>query len=304
MVSVLIVGGGGYIGTVLVDILLKKNFKVEVFDRFSGGLYPINSYLSNKNFFYTAADILERNALRASVSRCDFIVWLAAVVSPAKCASVGEKIVHEVNVKSLDFLHSYREDKPLIFLSTNIGYGAKNKSLLYTEESPMEPNSLYGKSKIMAENLLTQTNNFAILRPASSFGVSSRMKDHLLLHYYIREAVQSGYIELYEGSNMRNFIHVKDLSKCILMLIDKFSDLKNQIYNVGNSQANIKKIDLIKMIKKKHPSLEFITIDGSQDPDNRDYIVSNAKIEAAGFLCDFSLEDGLVELFNYYKAKK
>jgi nucleoside-diphosphate-sugar epimerase len=189
-------------------------------------------------------------------------------------------------------------------MSTNIGYGTKERKELYTEEDPLQPNSIYGKTKVAAEKIVMGKDGFVIYRPASAFGISPRMQDHLLLNYYVSRAVEDGDLVVYDALFKRNFIHVRDVSRAISFTIGRYSEMRNNVYNIGISDAGTTKLALATRIKKHLGGLRIHCDDQATDPDARDYLISNAKIERKGFKCRYTIDDGIRELVGYYRMRK
>ena len=189
-------------------------------------------------------------------------------------------------------------------MSTNIGYGTKERKEIYTEEDPLQPNSIYGLTKVEAEKIIMGKDGFVIYRPASAFGISPRMQDHLLLNYYVSKAVEDGHLVVYDASCKRNFIHVRDVSGALLFTLDRYARMKNQVYNLGISDAGTTKLALAERIKQHLGALPIFVHDQATDQDGRNYLISNAKIERHGFRCRFTIDDGIRELLGYYRMRK
>lgn len=303
MRNILVTGGAGYIGAVLVKRLLQDGFHVTVLDNFSRRNTALLEFCAYRHFDFVCGDIRDEALVKSLLKTTDAIVGLAAQVSPKACEN-KEQLATDVNVTAVDLLNKLRSNaQPVFFPSTNIGYGTKAKSDLYTEDSPLEPNSIYGKTKVAAERLLMDRGEFVIFRPASAFGVSPSMKSHLLVNYYVSKAVADGYIVAYEPDSRRNFIHVEDVARCFSFCITNYHTVKNEIYNIGLNTANITKRELIELIQSCQPGVHAHYAEIGADPDRRDYLVSTDKIERKGFTCENTLRDGIQELIKYYKMK-
>ena len=235
---------------------------------------------------------------------CDAIIALAAIGRPQSCTG-REEAAREINVDSIRMLSDLRSpSQPLLFMSTNIGYGTKERKAVYTEDDPLQPNSLYGQTKVAAEGIVASKDGFVIYRPASAFGISPRMQDHLLLNYYVSRAVEDGNLVLYDSTCQRNFIHVRDIASGILFTLNHYAGMKNHIYNLGISAPEMTKLDLATQIKRHLPSLYIHCADQVTDQDGRNYRISNAKIERQGFQCQFTIDDGIRELIAYYRMRR
>ena len=238
------------------------------------------------------------------VKKVDLIIALAALVSPQCCAG-KPKQAYEVNVQAIELMSGLRSStQPLLFMSTNIGYGTREKKAVYTELDPLQPNSIYGQTKVLAEALVSEKSGFCIYRPASAFGISPRMQDHLLLNYYVQKAVAENEIIIFDANFERNFIHVRDIARCILFTIANWNIMKDSVYNIGISMPRLTKLDLAQLVKKYLPSINIEVREGLTDEDGRDYCIDNRKIEDKNFHCIYSVEDGIIELVKYYQMQK
>ncbi len=200
-----------------------------------------------------------------------------------------------------ELIELVENDQKIIFPNTNSGYGTKDNSQYCTEESPLEPVSLYGRLKVDAEKAVPSRENSIVLRLATVFGVSPRMRLDLLVNDFTFRAVTDGYLVLFEKDFKRNYIHIRDIAKCFEFCMTNFHRMRGQIYNVGRDDANCSKEELALRIKRFVPSLKIVISEVGKDPDRRNYIVSNDKINKTGFQCDYSLDDGIQELIKGYK---
>jgi nucleoside-diphosphate-sugar epimerase len=192
----------------------------------------------------------------------------------------------------------------IIFPTTNSGYGIGEKGVYCTEETPLRPISLYGRLKVEIENILLDSGNCITLRLATVFGTSPRMRLDLLVNDFTYRAVMDHFLVLFEAHFKRNYLHVRDAARAFIHCLDNFDDIKNEPYNVGLSDANLSKWELCEEIKKQVPDFYFVEAAVGKDLDKRDYIVSNAKIEATGFRPNHSLQDGISELIKGYQIIK
>jgi nucleoside-diphosphate-sugar epimerase len=303
-VKILITGAAGYIGAVLTDELISEGHEVTAYDNFSRGKGSLLQFCRHSSFRYVQGDVRDKMKMAAVVGSCDVIVSLAALVSPQACVGNAEK-ARDINVGSIELLNGLRSpSQPLLFMSTNIGYGTKSPKELYTELDPLEPNSIYGVTKVEAEKIISSKPGYVIYRPASAFGISPGMKDHLLLNYYTSRAVEDGSLMVYDAAFRRNFIHVRDIARSISFTISHFDRMRDNVYNLGISDGGTTKMDLALAIKRQIGALYIHSHSNSTDPDHRDYVISNAKIEAKGFKCRYSIDDGIRELIGYYRMRK
>ncbi len=304
MSRVLVTGGAGYIGSILVPTLLQAGHEVIVLDNFMYGqlAFPDRSY-------YKTVVVIKGDARNGELVTdlfqkywfMDYIIPLAAIVGADACDNdpIAAQTTNEEAVK-----HVLTQWTPrIIFPNTNSGYGIGQDGLHCTEESPLNPISLYGRTKCAAEKLVLENPNSIVLRLATVFGVSPRMRSDLLVNDFVRDAVQKRYIRVFEPHFKRNFIHVRDVARAFLHCINNFKAMQHEVYNLGLSYANLSKWELCQEIQKQVPGFEFSEGTG-EDPDKRNYIVSNEKIEKTGFKPQFSLQDGIAELIKVYRVMK
>lgn len=297
--KILITGGAGYIGSSLVEFFLKENHKVTVIDNFMFGTNSLNSYMSSKNFNVVKLDVRD-SSLKNYINSHDVIIPLAALVGAPLC-NLKKKEAIEVNTNSIKNLTEVvSKDQMIIFPTTNSGYGIGEQDKFCTEETPLNPISLYGKTKTEAENIVSQHENSVRFRLATVFGSSPRMRLDLLVNDFVHKAVKDGYIVLFEAKFKRNYIHVKDVCRSIIYSINNFDSFKSEVFNVGLSSANLSKLELCEKIKKYIPKLEIVCSEINEDIDKRDYIVSNEKIEKKGFKTKYDLDFGITELIKLY----
>jgi nucleoside-diphosphate-sugar epimerase len=298
---VLVTGGAGYIGSVLTERLLQKGYEVAVLDNL---MYNQNSILylaHHRNFQFVKGDARNKKLIADLVRGKDFVIPLAAIVGAPACDR-NPDLARETNLNAIqELLDLIDPEQKVIFPNTNSGYGTKDNSQYCTEESPLEPISLYGRLKVEAEKVILSRRNSIVLRLATVFGVSPRMRIDLLVNDFTYRAVKDGYIVLFEKDFKRNYIHIRDIAKCFEFCMMNFEKMHGQIYNVGRDDANCSKEELALRIKKYIPSLKVVISEVGKDPDRRNYIVSNDKINKAGFECEYTLDDGIQELVKGYK---
>ena len=302
MKNILITGGAGYIGSVLCTELVKLGFNVTVLDKLIFKKDSLAHLYSNNNFKLIKGDIRDKSLLKKVIKNKNYIIPLAALVGAPLCKKKPKETI-EVNYKSIKYLVSILQKKQrLIFATTNSGYGIGEKGKYCNENSELRPISLYGKTKVEAEKVILSFGNSISFRLATVFGFSYRMRTDLLVNNLVELALKKKKLEVFEPNFRRNYIHVKDVARAFIFAIQKFNKMKNNVYNVGLSSANLTKIQLAKKIKCFLKEIRIIILKNKQDPDKRDYFVSNRKIEKLGFKTVYKLDTGIKELFNLYKT--
>ncbi|SMH72303.1 NAD-dependent epimerase/dehydratase family protein [Candidatus Nitrosotalea okcheonensis] len=301
---ILITGGAGYIGSVLTKELLNQGYSVTVLDRF---MYEQNSLLdccNNENFSVIRGDIRDKETLQSAMKGQDFIIHLAALVGAPLC-NADQIAATTTNLDASKLLLSLRtKDQKILYPCTNSGYGIGEKNKFCTEETPLRPISLYGKTKVEAEKEILDAGNSISFRLATVFGVSPRMRVDLLVNDFVHRAMTDKFVVIFEGHFKRNYIHIQDVARTFLHGIKNFENLKGETYNVGLSDANLSKLELCEKIKKYRSDFVYIESDIGKDPDKRDYIVSNEKIEKTGFKPIYSLDFGIKELMKAFAIIK
>jgi len=299
--NVLVTGGAGYIGSVLVPELLRNGYKVTVLDNFMYRQTSLLECAANENFEVVKGDARDENILKELLPKADFIIPLAALVGAPLCNrdKIGAVTINRDAVASIAKLAS--KEQKIVIPTTNSGYGIGQKGISCTEKSPLNPITLYGKVKMEAERIVLDRGNSISLRLATVFGMSPRMRIDLLVNDFTYRAVKDRFVVVFEGHFKRNYIHVRDVAAAFGYCLENFSKMKNEAYNVGLSTANISKLELCAKIKEQVPDFVYLESPIGEDPDKRDYIVSNEKIEKAGFKPSHSLEMGIRELIKGYK---
>lgn len=298
--QVLITGGAGYIGSVLSKQLLDRGYRVTVLDSF---MYRQNSLLdccASENFRVVRGDCRDERVITDLLREADIIIPLAALVGAPLCNRdrVGAYSVNFEAVQMLSKLAS--KDQRILFPVTNSGYGIGQPGVPCTEDSPLRPISLYGETKVKAEQVVLDRGNAITLRLATVFGASPRMRMDLLVNDFVWRAVHDRAVVVFEGHCKRNYIHIRDVVKAFLHAMDHFESMKNRPYNVGLDDANLSKLELCREIQRLIPQFVVFEAPIGEDPDKRDYIVSNQRILGTGFKPDWSLERGIRELTKCY----
>jgi len=305
MKRILITGGAGYIGTMLSTELLKLGYQITVVDLLKYDKGSLNHLYFNKNFKLICDDVRKKNLMKKLIKKNDYIIPLAALVGAPLC----EKFKKDAITTNLDTIKTLCEQvtskNKVIYLTTNSGYGVGEKNKYCDENSPLNPISLYGRTKCDGEDLVrAKIKNHVCFRLATVFGHSYRMRSDLLVNNFVYTAVKKKKLTLFEPHFRRNFIHVRDVVNAVIFTIKNFNKLKNDVYNLGLSTANISKIMLAKKIQKQYKKLKIKIVTNRKDPDKRDYFVSNRKIEKKGFKAQISLDSGISELIQIFTNDK
>jgi len=298
--KILVTGAAGYLGSVLVPELLKLGYSVIALDTFMFGQNSLLDCCVYENFEVHRGDAREEDILRPLIQKVDYIIPLAALVGAPLCKRdrVGTITTNRDAIALLTRLTS-REQR-IIYPCTNSGYGIGQKGVFCTEETPLNPISLYGKAKVEAEKILLDRGNSISLRLATVFGMSQRMRIDLLVNDFTYRAIKDRFVVVFEGHFKRNYLHIRDVARAFIHVINNFETMKNEPYNVGLSDANLSKLELCAKIKEQIPDFVYLEAPIGEDPDKRDYIVSNEKVEKTGFKPIYSLEDGIRELIKGY----
>lgn len=302
--KILITGGAGYLGSVMTRYLLDQGCKVTVLDNF---MYRQNSLLdccSEENFEVVRGDCRNEDVLRELLRDKDVVIPLAAIVGAPLCDqdTVAAKTINLEAIRSLCRLTT--PEQKILYPVTNSGYGIGEPGKFCTEETPLRPISLYSETKVAAEGVILDRGNAMTFRLATVFGASPRMRIDLLVNDFVYRAVFDRAVILFEGHFKRNYIHVRDVAKVFWHGIQNFESMKNQTYNVGLEDANLSKAELCREIKKVIPHFVIQEADIGEDPDKRDYIVSNQKILKTGFSPDWNIPQGIRELRKVYTIVK
>ncbi|MEL7061845.1 MAG: NAD(P)-dependent oxidoreductase [Acidobacteriota bacterium] len=293
--KILVTGGAGYLGSVLVESLLDAGHSVIVLDPLAYGQLSLLPLATRKELTFERGDARDRRRLRPLVRAADVLIPLAALVGAPACDR-QPRLAEELNLDAVRTLLDLRSaDQPILFPNTNSGYGARPDAIC-TEATEFAPVSLYGRTKAAAERLLLDAGGAVSFRLATAFGTSPRMRFDLLVNDFVRRAVGERVLVLFESGFRRNFVHVRDIAAAFLFALDHWQDMRDGVFNVGLSDANLTKRQLAERIRGHIPDLTILESDIGRDPDRRDYEVSNVKIEALGWRPGRSLDDGIREL--------
>tara|TARA_R110001606_G_scaffold356307_1_gene507576 strand:- start:15892 stop:16818 length:927 start_codon:yes stop_codon:yes gene_type:complete len=296
--KILITGGAGYIGSELVGQLLEKGYEVIVVDNLKYEPTSLLKYILHENFEFENFDVRRTDLLKKTMDKCDIIIPLACLVGFPLCEDnpvEATQVNYEVNKWIAD---NKSNDQIVIYPCTNSGYGSSDGGIC-TENSPLNPLSIYGKTKVDAEKAYQDTDGCCTLRLATVFGPSSRPRTDLLVNNFVLKSLKDKVLVLYECEFMRNYIHILDICRVYDFIIDNWSNFRQETFNIGNDEINMNKLQLAKKINR-HIPVEIIKAEFTQDPDKRDYIVSSQKIYDLGFSCKYDLDIGIKQLIKMY----
>ncbi len=302
--KILVTGGAGYLGSIMVSDLLTAGHKVTVLDNFMFKQSSLNHCCYHPNFTVVKGDIRQKDTMATLMKDADIVIPLAALVGAPLCNldPVGATTINHNAVTLM--LKLLSKDQIVVMPTTNSAYGTGDKDNYCNEESPLRPISQYAIEKVEIEKELMQHPNAISFRLATVFGMSPRMRIDLLVNDFTYRAVNDRFIVLFESHFKRNYIHVRDVSRVFQHALNNHDSMKGEIYNVGLSDANVSKKELCEHIQKQLPGFLFVETPVGKDPDQRNYIVSNEKIEATGFKQEFSLDQGIDELIKGYSMIK
>jgi nucleoside-diphosphate-sugar epimerase len=298
--KILVTGGAGYIGSVLVPRLLEKGYEVTVLDNFMFRPNSLTEACKYSTFNVVRGDARNEDLIRKLLKKTDVVIPLAALVGAPLCNMdpYATKAVNQEAVKMLCRLLS--SDQRILMPVTNSGYGIGEAGKFCTEETPLRPISLYGVTKVIAEEAVLDRQQSITFRLATVFGMSPRMRMDLLVNDFVYRAVTDRAVVIFEGHFKRNYIHVQDVARVFLHGLENFESMKGRPYNVGLDDANLSKIELAQAIQGHVKDFAYLEAPIGEDPDKRDYIVSNARLGATGFKPEWSLDDGIIELIKGY----
>jgi nucleoside-diphosphate-sugar epimerase len=294
--NVLVTGGAGYIGSILVPELLESGHKVTVIDSFMYRKPSLANSISNPNLEVVYGDIRNQSLMKSLVNKADIVIPLAAIVGAPACDKDPIQASSVNKDATIWLFNQLSSEQQIIMPTTNSAYGSGDKNNYCDENSELKPLSLYAKDKVEVEKVLMNHPLATSFRLATVFGVSPRMRLDLLVNNFMYRAITDKFVILFEGHFKRNYVHVRDVSRAFRFAIDNPDLVKGDIFNFGLSEANISKQELCEAIKKIIPEFTYLDAPLAKDPDQRNYVVSNAKIESRGMKADVSLELGLREL--------
>jgi nucleoside-diphosphate-sugar epimerase len=296
--NILVTGGAGYIGSVLVPVLLQNGHKVTVIDNFLYKQPSLASVVSNKDFSLVYGDVRDKELMSKYISSADIIIPLAAIVGAPACLKDPE-MASSVNKDSMIWMfNKVSSSQQILMPTTNSAYGSGDENNYCDEASKLNPLSLYAKDKVYVEKYLMEKENATSFRLATVFGISPRMRLDLLVNNFVQRALIDRFVILFEGHFKRNYVHVKDVVDAFVFGVNNLDKVKGQIFNFGLSEANISKQQLCERIKNQLPDFTFQDAPLAKDPDQRNYIVSNKKIEAIGMKAKVTLDEGISELIK------
>jgi nucleoside-diphosphate-sugar epimerase len=300
-VRIVVTGGAGYIGSVLVPLLLRDGHEVTVVDNFMYGQTSLLDCCDNVKLTVIRGDVRDGRVLADVVKKADAVLPLACLTGAPICSRdpLTATAVNFDAVKAITEMLS--PSQMMIFPSTNSGYGVGEAGIACDEHTPLRPVSLYGRLKVELESLILDRGTFVTFRFATLFGTSPRMRLDLLVNDFTYRAVTDRCVVLFEPHFKRNYLHVRDAARAFAHVLGHYDCMKGRAYNVGLSDANISKAELCERIAQQVPGFQFIEAEVGKDPDQRNYIVSNARIEATGFKPAFGLDAGITELIKGYQ---
>ncbi len=299
--SVLVTGGAGYIGSILVPLLLREGYRVTVLDSFMFNPSSLLDVCHDEKLTVVRGDCRDRTLVKKLLDGADIAIPLACLVGMPLCEQRPLE-AQSINCDAVKMIVDLsRPDQKIIYPNTNSGYGVGQSGIFCTEESPLNPISIYGKTKVEAEKYVLASGRGAAFRLATVFGVSPRMRIDLLVNDFTYRAVMDRFVVLFEAHFKRNYVHVRDVARAFVHVINNFERMQGQAYNIGLSSANLSKMELCLEIKKQIPPFTIMEAPVGKDPDQRNYIVSNEKIEKTGFAAQVDIQKGVAELIKAYQ---
>jgi len=299
--KILVTGGAGYIGSILVPKLLGEDYKVTVLDSLIYDQSSLLEVCADPNFDFIRGDVCNEKLVNSLIPKFDVIIPLAAIVGVPGCnlnPMVSWQINHDAN---MNIVKQTSDAQKVIYPTTNSGYGVGEKDKFCTEDTPLRPISDYGKAKVNVEKAWLQKGNAVTFRLATVFGTSPRMRLDLLVNDFTFRAYRDRSIILFEDHFRRNYVHIRDVANAFIFGLNNYDKMKGQPFNVGLSDANLTKRQLCEKIKEHIPDFYFHSAKIGEDPDKRDYLVSNEKIESLGWKPEYSLDDGIKELIKSFQ---
>lgn len=299
--KILITGGAGYLGCEMIRAFLAQGYHVTVVDNLMYGQHTLFHFCAEPNFEFVRGDARDETLMAELVKGADVLIPLACIVGAPAC-KLDPWLAESVNLEAIRLINRLRSPQQLIlYPTTNSGYGTTTGEVFCTEETPLEPISLYGRTKVTAELELLDSPNTITLRLATVFGVSLRMRLDLLVNHFTYAAVTDGYIVIFEKDFKRNYIHIRDVADCFVHCIENAEQMVGRPYNLGLDEANFSKEELALKVKSFVPDFYLSFAEVGSDPDKRNYIVSNERLRQAGFVAQYSLEAGIEHLLKCYR---
>lgn len=300
--KILITGGAGYLGSVITGKMLESGHEVVVLDKLIFNQTSLLVYTSNPKFRFIHGDVRNITLLERLCNEVDVIIPLAAIVGFPACDAEPE-LAKEINLTQIHNIVKFTRDKnkKILYPNTNSGYGIGVGQTECTEDSPLNPISVYGTTKCSAENYLRSQTDAITFRLATVFGVSPRMRTDLLVNDFTYKAITDKYIVVFEKNFKRNFIHIQDVANVFLFMLENYDTYKGEVFNVGLSDANLSKQELLERIQTHVKNFAVSYNDYYEDPDKRDYIVSNTKVESTGWSPIWTIDMGIKELIMAYQ---
>ena len=299
--KILITGAAGYIGSLLTTRLILLGYNIIALDNLSLNKNSLSHLFLYNNISFIDGDVRDKKLISKLIKKVDFIIPLAALVGAPLCKKFP-KLTMQTNLLSIEFmLKKINKNQKIIYPNTNSGYGIGKKDKFCDENSPLNPISLYGKTKVEAEKIIIKHRNSVVFRLATIFGYSYRMRTDLLINFLVKEAVTKKKIKIFEPHFRRNYVHISDVVDAFIFTIINFKKMRGKIFNLGLSNANLTKIQLANTIKNVLKKTKIEILKNRKDPDKRDYYVSNKKLEKHGYKAKTSLKTGIKELSNIYK---
>jgi nucleoside-diphosphate-sugar epimerase len=298
---VLVTGGAGYLGSILCEHLLRAEYRVTVLDSLLYGQSSLFHLCAHPDFDFVRGDVRDEETVKPLVQKADVLIPLAAVVGAPACQQ-DPWLARSVNLEAVSLLNRLRSPRQLVvFPNTNSGYGASSGETFCTEESPLRPISLYGQTKVKAEEILLQSGNAIVLRLATVFGMSPRLRLDLLVNHFVYAALKERYLVIFEKDFKRNYVHIRDVADCFLYCLGHAPRMIGKPFNLGLDAANLSKAELAEKIKTHISDFYIHYAEVGSDPDRRNYIVSNRRLQDAGFAARRSLDEGIQELMKGYR---
>lgn len=301
--KILITGGAGFLGSKLATKLVFENYLVTVIDKQLYSNTSLDHLIPYSNFIFIKGDVRDKKLMRKILKNQDFVIPLAALVGAPLCEK-NKRLATETNLLAVKFIiNNIKKSTKIIIPSTESGYGKTKKNVVCDENTPVNPISHYGRTKLDSEKLVLKRRNSVVLRLGTVFGLSYRFRQDLLVNNLVTKAVKDKKLDIFEGHYRRNFISIEDVINTFLHIIKNFKKFRDEIFNVGLGDGNVTKIELAKIIKKHVKGLKIVDNKKRKDPDQRDYSVSSKKLEKRGYKPKITLSEGISHLVKFLNKK-